>query len=212
MLNLVLLLIFLIVAAGTWFQGLWNSVITLINLILAVMVAFNYFEPLASTLEAQDPSYTYLLDFLALWGLFALSFGLLRMMTDILSRRRVVFDFWTETVGRSVLAIWIAWLFVGFVCATLHTAPLSAHFMGFQKTPTAGNFLGMAPGRQVLAFIQSRSMGALSREESDPAKRSPRPEDEDRQVRIFDPESEFIPKYHQRRKNFEDEPSFRVAR
>jgi len=212
MLTLLLLVLFLIVAAAMWVQGLWNGVVTLINLILAIMVAFNYFEPLADTLEAQDPSYTYLLDFLLLWGLFALSFGLLRMMTDILSRRKVAFDFWTETIGRGVVAVWIAWLFVGFVCATLHTAPLSAHFMGFQKTPTSGNFLGMAPGRQVLAFIQSRSMGAFSRPEADPAKRSSRSEDEDRDARIFDPESEFILKYRQRRQNFEDEPSFRVAR
>jgi len=212
MLTLLLLVLFLVVAGAMWLQGLWNSVVTLVNLILAIMVAFNYFEPLADTLEAQDPSYTYLLDFLLLWGLFALSFGLLRMMTDILSRRKVAFDFWTETIGRSVVAVWIAWLFVGFVCATLHTAPLSAHFLGFQNTPTSGNFLGMAPGRQVLAFIQSRSMGSFSHPESDPARRSPRSEDEDRDARIFDPESEFILKYRQRRQNFEDEPSFRVAR
>lgn len=212
MLTLVLLVIFLIVAAAMWFQGLWNSVLTLINLFLAVMVAFNYFEPLADMIDSQDRSYTYLVDFLVLWGLFALSFGLLRLMTDLLSRHRVVFDFWTETVGRGVLAIWIAWLFVGFVCVTLHTAPLSAHPLGFQPTPTAGNFLGMAPGRQWLGFIQSRSLGAFSRGESDPQNLSPRSEDEERNVRVFDPESRFILKYHQRRENFEDEPSYRVAR
>ncbi len=212
MLSLLLVLVFLIVAAAVWFQGLWNSVVTLINMFLAMMLAFNYFEPLADLIDKSDRSYTYLVDFLVLWGLFVVSFGLLRLFSDLLSRKRVTFDFWTETVGRSLLAVWIAWLFVGFICATLHTAPLSAHPMGFQQTPTSGNFLGMAPGRQWLAFMQSRSRGALSRGESDAANLSPLPEDEMSKVRIFDPESRFILKYYQRRTDFESEQDYRVAR
>ncbi len=212
MLSLVLLFIFLIVAAAAWFQGLWNSTLMLINLFLAAMLALNFFEPLADMIDAQDRSYTYLVDFLVLWGLFVVAFGLLRLMSDILSRNRVTFDFWTETVGRSLLAIWIAWLFVGFVCVSLHTAPLGAHPLGFQKTPTSGNFFGMAPDRQWLAFMQSRSRGGFSRGESEQANLSPLPEDENLKVRIFDPESRFILKYYQRRVNFADEPEYRVAR
>jgi hypothetical protein len=212
MLTLVLLLIFLIVAATCWLQGLWNSVVTLINLLLAMMLAFNYFEPAAQLIEGYEPSFTYLLDFLCLWGVFFLAFGILRVATDVLSRKRIMFEFWTETVGRSVIALWIAWLFVGFVCASLHTAPLGAHPMGFQRTPDSGNFLGMAPGRHWLAFMQSRSRGALSRGESDPARLSPVREDENLKVRVFDPESRFILKYHQRRVDFEREPDYRVAR
>ncbi len=212
MLTLVLLLIFLIVAASCWFQGLWNSVVTLINLLLAAMIAFNYFEPAADLLEGQQPSWTYLLDFICLWGLFCLVFGVLRIATDVLSRKRVKFDFWTETVGRSVLALWIAWLFVGFCCASFHTAPLGPHPMGFQQSPESGNFLGMAPGRQWLALMQSRSRGALSRGESDPAKLSPVAADQGLNARVFDPESRFILKYYQRRVNFEGEPNYSVAR
>ena len=48
--------------------------------------------------------------------------------------------------------------------------------------------------------------------ESDAAKRSPLPEDKDLEVRMFDPKSEFILKYYQRRKDFEGEPKYRVAR
>lgn len=212
MLSLVLIFIFLIVAAAVWFQGLWSSVVTLINLLMAMMLAFNFFEPIADMIDGKDRSYTYLVDYLLLWGLFVLSYGIMRLFTDMLSRKRVAFDFWTETVGRSIMALWIAWLFVGFVCATLHTAPLNAHPMGFQETPTSGNFLGMSPGRQWLAFMQSRSRGALSRGESNAANLSPLPEDDQLNVRIFDPESRFILKYHQRRIDFEAEPNYRVAR
>jgi hypothetical protein len=124
----------------------------------------------------------------------------------------VAFDFWVETVGRSLLALWIAWLFIGFICATMHTAPLGPHPLGFQPTPTAGEFLGLAPGRYWLAFMQSRSRGALSRPESDPARLSRREQDKDLNVRVFDPESKFILKYYQRRVQFEAEPEYRVAR
>ena len=212
MLNLVLLLIFLIVAAAMWFQGLWNSVVTLINLLLAMMLAFNYFEPLADLIDKQDRSYTYLVDFLALWGLFVLSFGLLRLFTDMLSRKRVVFRL-LDRNGRAQHPGALGRLVVcRFHLCQLHTAPLGPHPMGFQQTPTSGNFLGMAPGRGWLAFMQSRSRGALSRGESDAAKRSPLSEDQNVNVRIFDPESRFILKYYQRRKNFESEPDYRVAR
>ncbi len=195
MLTLVLLLIFLIVVGLLWFQGLWSNAITLINTTLAAALALNYFEPVAELVATQSPSYTYLWDFLCLWGLFAISFGVLRLVTDLLSRRRVVFEFWTEMVGRSVLAIWVAWIFVGFTCVSLHTAPLDAHPMGFQETYSSGNFLGMSPGKQWLAFMQSRSEGALSRGTP----------------RVFDPDSQFILKYYQRRKNFEAESDYQVS-
>lgn len=212
MLNLVLLLIFLMCVAALWFQGLWSNVVTLINLLLAMMLAFNYFEPVAKQLDGLEPSLIYLWDFVALWGLFALSFGLLRAVTDVLSRTRVAFDFWVETVGRSITAVWIAWLFIGFVCATMHTAPLEPHPLGFQKTPKSGNFLGMAPDRHWLGFMQSRSRGAFSRGESDRAKMSPLEQDKNAPVRIFDPESRFILKYYQRRVQFANEPNYQVTR
>lgn len=212
MLNLILFLIFVICVAALWFQGLWSNAITLLNTLLAMMLAFNYFEPLSAMLEEMEPSFTYLWDFLTLWGLFAVSFGLLRVVTGLLSRHRVAFEFWVETVGRSLLAVWIAWLFIGFICATMHTAPLGPHPLGFLPTPTSGEFLGLAPGRYWLAFMQSRSRGALSRPESDPARLSRREQDKDLNVRIFDPESKFILKYYQRRVQFEAEPEYRVAR
>jgi hypothetical protein len=142
---------------------------------------------------------------------FVLSYGLLRAATDFLSRKRVVFNFWVEKIGSGVVAAWVAWLFIGFTCASLHTAPLGPHPMGFQKTPTSAEFLGFSPGRYWLAFMQSRSRGAFSRGEPDGTKRSPLEKDKDVNARIFDPESTFILRYHQRRVDFEQQPSYRVA-
>lgn len=195
MLTPILLLIFLGFVAALWFQGLWSNLLTLINMLLAMMLAFNFFEPVSNLIFNQERSYNYLYDYLVLWGLFAAAFGILRLFTDLASRRRVLFNIWVELVGRSILSVWVAWLFIGFVCATMHTAPLGPHPMGFQETPMSGNFLGMSPGRQWLAFMQSRSRGALSGGGGGE----------------FDPQSEFVLKNFQRRVNFEKESDYRVS-
>lgn len=199
-LTLMLLAIFLACGIFLYREGMWGSAVMLINVVFAVMLASNYFEPLAAWLDRTMPDYTYLWDFLALWLLFALSLGILRLATDMISRYRVRFKKPVEIGGRLFFSLWIGWVMVGFTIMTLHTAPLPRDSFGgaFQKTPTSGNFLGMAPGRQWLAFMQSRSRGALSR--SDEQANSPY--DADKAMRVFDPRSDFIIKYGARRENF----------
>lgn len=182
MLTAILLALFIICVAASWFQGTWGNIITILNMSFAAMIGFNYFEPLANQLDkaTKKPE---LSEFICLWGLFLVTFLLLRLFTDFLSRKRVKFEFWTETVARSITAIWIGWIFVGIVCASLHVAPLGPSPMGFQPSPTSGNFLGFSPGKQWLAFMHTRSQGALSKS----------------QPNTFDPDGTFIIRHHQRR-------------
>jgi hypothetical protein len=208
---LTLMLLAIFAACGIFLsrEGMWGSAVMLINVVFAAMLASNYFEKLAKLLEAPpgaDPNqrlggFTYFLDFLTLWFLFAFILGILRLATGYLSSYRVRFRKPVEIGGRIFFSLWIGWVMVGFTIMTLHTAPLPRDSFGgaFQKTPMSGNFLGMAPGRQWLAFMQSRSRGALSRSD-EKAKSS---YDEDRGMRVFDPHSEFIVKYRQRRATYE---------
>jgi hypothetical protein len=182
-LTLILLLVLLAVAAGCWMQGLWGGLLTLINLLLSGMIAINYFEPVAGLLDKANKAQTHLWDSIALWGLMLISFIVLRLLTEVLSRHRVRFNLWVEMVGRTIVALWIGWLFVGFTLLTMHTAPVGQHPLGFQKEPLSRNFMGFAPDRQWLALVHSRSSGALARITP----------------REFDRDSEFIFKYHQRR-------------
>ena len=205
MLTLVLLLILLLVAALCWWQGLWSALLTLINTIFAALVALNYFEPIATRLSNASPSYAYLWDVVVFWMLFAFSFAFLRVFTDLLSRKNVTFNIWVDRVGRTLVSLWIGWIFVGLVCLSLHIGPLPPHPLGsFQKTPTSGNFLGFAPGRQWLAFLHSRSRGALSRGSSRAAAFP-----QDAGMRVFDPRGQFIIKYYHRRVQFESKPGLR---
>src|SRR5215467_1642300 len=126
MMFLFLLLIFAATAAALWFQGLWSAVVTLVNMLLAMMIATSFYEPICTAIErVGGAQYTFLLDFVVLWLLFGIVFGILRAITDGLSGTRVSFDMPVEMAGRSVLAAWCGWLMVCFVAFSLQMAPLN---------------------------------------------------------------------------------------
>jgi hypothetical protein len=172
-----------------WNEGMWSNAITVVNVTFSAMIATNYYEPLANWLEEYMSSYTYLLDYISLWLLFTVSCVILRLVTDRTSKHRVRFRMPMEHTGRVLFAAWTGWVIICFTCFTLHTAPLArSPFRGsFQNQPQANNFLGLAPDRMWLGFIQSRSEGALSAF----------------QPRGFDPQSEFILKYGARRQRLD---------
>lgn len=207
---LTFILIFLAVGAGCWFSGLWNNVLTLINVIFAGLIATSFFEPLADLLEESMGEYTYWLDMIAVWLLFFVSFGAFRMATELLSQFRVKFNNIVELVGKSILSVWIAWVFVCFSMFTMHLSPVEPAAFGgsFQGSPTQTNFIGLGPDRMWLAFIQSRSMGPFSEfrnwEILPEYKERVHPDDADSNARVFDSTSEFIIKYRQRRQAFAD--------
>ena len=124
MLIFIAITMFILIVASTWWFGLWSNLITLINLLLASMIASICFEPVALKLLSMNSSYRYLYDFIAVWLVFLFVFVVLRGVTDVLSGYRLKFDPITELVGRSVLSIWIAGVFVCFSLFTLQMAPL----------------------------------------------------------------------------------------
>lgn len=186
MMLLVLLGIFGIVTAALWSQGLWSCAVTLVNLILAMLIATNFYEPVCALLEgAGAKSFTYLLDFLILWVLFAVAYGILRAVTDAISRRKVKFIMPVEMAGRSLLAASCGWLVVCFVAFSLHMAPLnSVSPLGAWSSPQAPTIIFTSPDRLWLAFMHTRSKGALAGNA------------------VFDPDAQFPLKYHDRRDKY----------
>ncbi len=207
LLALFLLGIFIGTVAMLWNEGMWSNAVTLVNVTLAALIATNYFEPVAARLDTMVPDYTYLVDFLALWFLFALVYAVMRAFTDAISKQRVRFKMPVEHTGRVLLAIWVAWIMVGFTTMSLHLAFLGPNPWGgaFAKRPSSGNFLGMAPDRQWMAFVQKTSRGALSRSHryGDVPGYHPHPDDLDDGRRVFDPRGDLIIKYHHRRANYD---------
>ncbi len=191
LLTLFLLVVFAATAALVWFHGLWSNIVTLINILFAGFTATNFYEPLATMAVEQMPSYSYVVDFIILWALFALSFGLTRVITELISRQRLRFQPMVETIGRSVTAVIIAYVMVMFTTMTLHTAPIHASpFNGAWATTEDASFLGLRPDAQWLSFVRGQSQMGLSGSS------------------VFDESGTFIPKYRDRRAALEGEESF----
>ncbi len=196
LLPLVLLLIFIACVAFLYTEGMWSNAIRLINVVTAALLATNFWEPVATRLDRWQPSYTYMWDFVVLWGLFAALVMVFRSVTDFLSKLNVRFLKLADRIGSVVLACWIGWVMVCFATFTLHTAPLARNFLGGGFQPEKRMLLGMAPDRQWLGFVQRMSQGTYCR--------SATPEQWEKEVTVFDPRAEFLPKYATRRTRLED--------
>ena len=184
---LMLLLIFAIVAT-CFSEGIWSNVVRLVNVITAALLAVNFFEPLARTLDGWAPSYTYLWDFLSLWVLFSVFLLIFREITDRVSRVNVRFLKLADRIGGVVLSLWIGYVMVCFTMMTLHTAPLGRNFLfeGFSTQTDARMFFGIT---------RPIATGWDSRRRCRPARLPVRAE--------FDPNAEFMPKYATRRTELE---------
>ncbi|MBN1394519.1 MAG: CvpA family protein [Pirellulales bacterium] len=187
-LPLLMLLIFVACVATCYSEGTWSNAIMLINIITATILAVNFFEPLAKWLEGWQPTYTYIWDFLSLWGLFALSMLIFRLLTDTLSRVKVRFLKIADRIGSGVLSVAIGWVMICFTMMTLHTAPLSRTFLWEGFRPQERMIMGLGPDRQWLGLMKRTSKGVFSRA-------APRP---------FGPSSKFINTYETRRSNLEE--------
>ena len=194
-LTIVCVLIIALCVAMNLNEGTWGNSLTLFNAIFAAMIATNSFELVANFLSDTWPSITYFADFLGLWIVFCLALGILDLVTSFISRTRIRFKLPVEQAGRLIFGALIGWVVVCFFMFSLHTAPTVRNSFGkaFAKEPTSTHFF-VSPDRLWLGFMQSRSEQALAT--------SP--------PNVFDEKSEFILKYGQRRKNFEDVPGLKV--
>jgi hypothetical protein len=178
------------VVASCFNEGIWSNAVRLVNVVTAGLLAMNFFEPLSRALDGWDKSYTYLWDFLTLWGLFAVFLLIFREITDRVSRVSVRFIKLADRIGGVLLSLVVGWVMVCFTMTTLHTAPLGRNFMwqGFTTDTEERMFVGMGPDRQWLGFTNNMSTGAFSRFD---------------QTNEFVGTYDFIPKYASRRELLE---------
>lgn len=214
MLILIGILMFLLIVASTWWFGLWSNLVTLVNLLLSAMLASSIYEPIADELAGINGSYAILYDFIAVWLVFVVTFIVLRTVTDTLSGYRLKFDPITEMAGRSILSVWIAGVFICFSFFTMQMGPLAPGFYG-DKSPDPSQ-LGTLPDKQWLAFIQSRSRGALAA--SKEAGLWPKyvledhPDDVGKDMRVFDPHGEFLIRCYQNRQTIANRERLRSGK
>jgi hypothetical protein len=156
-LNLCLSVVMIVCILMSLTSGLWGNLIMIFNVIMAGLIATNYFEPLAGWLDSQMPSYTYLCDFIAFWAIFALSVVVLRAITDTLSRVKVRFKKPLEMGGGLFAGAILGWVMVCLVLFSLHTAPLGYTFFRDGFNPETKMYFGMGPDQQWGGFAGGQS-------------------------------------------------------
>ena len=157
MLSLVLLGLFVAVTFALWREGLWGSAIMLLNVLTAATFATAWYEAVvAFLLKRGMSSYDYLLDFICIWGLFAIILLALREISDRVSRTKVRFRKPVEMFGCPIVAAATAWIVVCFTAATLHTAAVPRDLI--QVTPEARMLFVIevsSPARKKRTFSES---------------------------------------------------------
>lgn len=160
---LLMFVIFFACVAMCYAEGMWSNAIRLVNVVTAGLLAMNFYEPVARRLESMLPSFTFMLDYLVLWGLFAIFMVIFREVTARVSQVKVRFLKLADRIGSGVFSVAIGCVMVAFTMAVLHTAPLSRTFLFGGFEPEKKMIVGLAPDRQWLRFTGQVSAGSFCR-------------------------------------------------
>lgn len=190
MLTFLTLVIILVVAYAFAHEGLMTAFTMLCNVVLAGLVAFDLWEPIAAEL---DPMFTDSFlhgyeDALCLVVLFSLTLGLLRLVTNNLARTQLKFHPLTQQIGAACFGLVTGYLVAGFLACMLQTLPLNQHFMNFDPgvEPSQVSKLRrvLPPDRVWLALMHRASTGPFATSTTTP----------------FDPEGSFEFRYRRLRR------------
>ncbi len=165
MIDVLLLVILAAVTYSVASDGPWGAAITFVSVLLAGLLAMNFFEPLAIFFVKNFMNsylWQFRWDIIALLGLFAIFVTGFRMLGEKLlptyaEVNNLLFEF-----ARWGFGLATGYVVMAIILTALHVAPLPRDFMGF--TPERKNFFQIsAPDRQWLAFTQYVSEKSLSR-------------------------------------------------
>lgn len=146
--NVILLAVFVVVVAALWREGLWASLVMLLNVLFAATAATILLPVVVPLVRPRLESYQYVVDAVVLWGLFALILTVAREVSDRVSRTHVRFRKPVEMFGTPLVAALAAWVTMSFTAAAFHTAPVPKDVV-----PQTGMFFGFAPDRGWLRWV-----------------------------------------------------------
>ena len=114
-------------------EGVFTAFCMMFNVLLAGILAFNFWEPLAKLLE-PPLSGSFMQgfeDFLVLIAIFSLALGLLRLATNYIANNLIEFPQAFQSAGAVVFGLAAGYLIAGFLVCALQTLPWHRNFMGF---------------------------------------------------------------------------------
>jgi hypothetical protein len=195
-------------------EGLFTAFVMCCNVMLAGLVAFNFWEPLADLLDPTfAPSVLHgFEDAVCLILLFSVTLGGLRSVTNLLSRTQVRFPVGLQQGGGAVFGLLTGYLVTGFLTCVLQTLPWHVNFMYFNHRLDAGgeSLRHILPGDRVWLALMHRA-GAYTFANADDMKTAGKDAPADRYVQkylTFDKFGTFEQRYARyRRYNDNGEPT-----
>jgi len=157
--TLIALLLMTVFGLVTFFvarQGLWTALVMFPSVLVAATLATAWHGWVAERLSGVFPNYANLFDLLSIHFLFFFLFGLMREVTDRVSRTRVTFPKLVDQIGGPVVAVFVGWTVMAFLAASLHVAAVRRDDV--QPTPSARMLFGLSPDRAWLQWMRGSSM------------------------------------------------------
>src|ERR1700722_15609527 len=133
MLPVLTIVIVLAVGYAFFLQGLLTSFLMLVNVFLAGLVAFNFWEPIASQLESslQGTFAQGYEDWICLMVLFCVTLVLLRLITNAIAITEPELPAAVQQGGAVLCGLLTGYLTAGFLVCAMQTLPIPEDFLGF---------------------------------------------------------------------------------
>jgi hypothetical protein len=170
-------------------EGLWGAALMFFNVVFGAMIAFNFYEPLASLLDRTGINWGFS-DTLCMMGLFCVSVLLLRLTTETIAPVQVRFPPALYHAGRLLFGLAGATVTMAVVILAFEAAPVHKkvfYFIDYETKPPFG--LGL--DHQWLGFFQYQTGAVFARYgvgKRDPygqyGRRGP--------VQLFDPRGDWL--------------------
>ena len=128
------------VGVAMYGQGMWGAAIMFINILFGGLVAFNFYEPIATLLVENVWDFGGYVDCFCLGGIFTLTVLILRLLTDYLSPQMVKLHPLLDFVGRLGFGLATGALTVGILMTFFESAPVDKKVFGVIKPDSHAPF------------------------------------------------------------------------
>lgn len=130
MFSLAVGLMVILVAAFWAFQGFFGAIIMFFEAVVALMVAFGFYEPInglwAESLGSMGPP-------VALMGLFVATLVILRVITDKIIPTGIRLPVWADRAGGGVCGFFTGMILIGIALVSVQMLPIGPTLFGFER-------------------------------------------------------------------------------
>jgi hypothetical protein len=166
MLAVITILFVLAVGYAFFSQGLLTAFAMFVNVFVSGLVAFNFWEPLATELGDHlggtvAAGYE---DWISLMSIFCITLVALRFLTNAIAKIEPELPALVQQIGAILFGMLTGYLTAGFLVCAMQTLPIPEDFMGFSARvdPAGGVRRYLPPDRVWLAVMRRASAGSLS--------------------------------------------------